>query len=49
MSIFKVLHNKRKIDISCSLHTSSNEIAIVTLSDITRIKKYEKEKQRIRF
>lgn len=49
MNIFKVLHNKRKVDISCSMHANSKEFAVITLSDITRIKKYEKEKLRARF
>lgn len=49
MSIYKILHNKRKIDISCSTFGSANEFAIVTVSDITEIKKIEKEKQSLRF
>lgn len=48
MSIYKVLHNKRKVDLSCSL-TAGQQVAIITLSDITRVKKYEKQKQSLRF
>lgn len=43
MNIFKVVHNKRKIDLSCSM-TAGQQVAIITISDITQVKKYEKQK-----
>ena len=49
MSIYKIIHNKKKIDISCSTFGSNNEFAIITVSDISEIKKVEKEKQSLRF
>lgn len=49
MNIYKILQNKRKVDIQCSTVDNEQEYAIITLSDITSVKKHEKEKQRILF
>lgn len=47
--MFKVVGNKKKLQISASTFGSRNEYQIITLSDITQIKKQEKERQSNRF
>ena len=49
MNIFKILHNKKKIDVRCSTLGTNNEFAIITVSDISEIKNFEKVKQSLRF
>ena len=49
MNIYKVLGNRRKVDISSATFGSNNEFAIINVCDISSIKKFEKTKQRARF
>lgn len=49
MRTYKVLHNKRKIGVHSSVFGDDGEFAIITINDLTTIKKYEKERLRVRF
>lgn len=49
LNIYKILHNKRKIDISSATFGCDDEFAIINVCDVTSIKKYEKEKLSSRF
>lgn len=45
---FKIIHSKKKIGMHISLF-ENDEYAIVTFSDLTRVKRYEKERLSLRF
>ena len=49
MLIYKIAHNKKKIGLHLQMFEAHDELAIVTFSDLTRIKKYEKERLQTRF
>ena len=49
MQTFKIVHNKRKIGIQSQLFGENGEFAIITLNDLTVIKRYEKERLSVRF
>ena len=49
MLSFKIKHNKRKIGLHSQLFGDSGEYAILTMNDLTVIKKYEKERLSVRF
>ena len=47
---YKILHNKKTISIKAKvLHQVGNKIALVLFMDITKLKKFEKERQSSRF
>ena len=49
MSTYKIIHNKRKIGVHSSIFGENREYAIITINDLTTIKKYEKERLSVRF
>lgn len=49
MLTFKITHNKKKIGLHSQLFGDKGEYAIITMNDLTDIKKYEKERLSIRF
>lgn len=49
MLTFKIMHNKKKIGLQFQLLEQTDELAIITFSDLTKIKRYEKERLSSRF
>lgn len=49
MQTFKIMHNKKKIGIQAQLLEQTDELAIITFTDLTKVKRYEKERLSMRF
>lgn len=49
MLSFKIVHSKKKIGLHSQLFGEIGEFAIITMNDLTVIKKYEKERLSVRF
>ena len=49
MKTFKIIHNKKKIGLHFKLLQKADDLAIITFSDLTKIKRYEKERLSVRF
>ena len=49
LSVFKVKGNKKKVQVEASTFGSHKKYRIITLSDITEVKRREKERQSSRF
>lgn len=48
-SFYKLLHNKRKVDIQATLLDGEEQLVMMTINDITEIKKAEKKRQKVKF
>ena len=49
MHTYKIVHNKKKIGMQISLLEKADNLAIITFNDLTKVKRYEKEKLSMRY
>lgn len=49
MHTFKIVHSKRKVGLHSQMFGDKEEFAIITMNDLTMVKKYEKERLSVRF
>lgn len=48
-NFYKIMHNSRKVDIQTTILEGDQQLAMMTLNDITEIKKIEKKRQKVKF